>query len=102
MRNPHTSALLRKQGYPTASVAAYDGRDQVGVVWLAYDGSYIAKDASGRIVGRFESLRQAVCALAKDLQRPASTLIALSEVNDPFYVSPKRSKRDPSHAERQN
>jgi hypothetical protein len=31
-------------------------------------------------------------ALAKDLKRPASTLIALAPVNDPFYIGPARQR----------
>jgi hypothetical protein len=55
----------RKQLHPVKSAAAYDGRSYVGSVILdERDGRYVARDARGRIVGRYENLKAAAAALS--------------------------------------
>jgi hypothetical protein len=40
-----------------------DGRTCVGTVDLADDGTYVARDVRGRLVGRYENLKAAMAAL---------------------------------------
>jgi hypothetical protein len=63
-----TKGTLRKQSHPVKSCAAYDGRSYAGSVILGRDGLYTARDARGRVVGRYENLKAATAALPAVLQ----------------------------------
>jgi hypothetical protein len=57
------SKARAKQSQPVQSCAAYDGRELVGSLVLARDGHYEARDARGRLIGRYRSVRAAMAAL---------------------------------------
>jgi hypothetical protein len=56
---------------PNRHLSLYDGQRRLGSI-VGNDGSYVAKDASGKTLGEFATVQKAVDAINKtDIGRPA-------------------------------